>query len=155
MDLLLPTRAFAQAKTHLSDVMSEVVRERHPYVVDRNRGKEQMVLIAAADLRQLLAGFSFSTQVSVSDGEFVFRVPELNLIAGGETFDDGLSELVEVVGEYAQLLMDRYDFYSQTDRAGHIPWALRFALTPAEERPDLLAPRPVAPAATPVAPAAA
>lgn len=147
MDALLPCKPFHLAKAQLSDVMNDVVRSHHPYVVDRNRGKEQMILMAAGDLLRLLERFTFTTQVSVSDGEFTFRVPELNLTAAGDSFDEGLDELVEVLEEYAQLLMDRYDFYSQTDRARHIPWALRFALTPVEERRDLLAPQPERPAA--------
>jgi hypothetical protein len=139
---ILPSKPFDQAQAQLSDVMSDVVRRHHPHVVDRHGGEEQMVLLAAGDLLRLLDGFSFSTQVSVSDGEFIFRVPELNLTAEGDSFDGGLDELVEVVEEYAQLLMERYDFYAQTDRAAHIPWALRFALTPPEGRRQLLAPGP-------------
>lgn len=142
MDLLLPSKPFHEAKAQLSDVMSDVVRRHLPYVVDRHRGKERMVLMASDDLLRVLAGFGFSTQVSVSDGEFTFRVPELNLTADGESFDETLDELVTVAEEYAQLLLDRSDFYAQTDRARHIPWALRLALTPAAERRELLVPRP-------------
>lgn len=142
----LPSKPFHQAKAQLSDVMSDVVRRHRPFVVDRNRGKELMILMAADDFRRLLDHFRFSTQVSVSDGEFIFRVPELNLTAEGDTYDEGLDELVDVVATYAQLLMERCDFYAQTDRAEHIPWALRVALTPAEARRELLVPRPEQPA---------
>lgn len=147
MDALLPSKPFHQAKAQLSDVMSDVVRRHHPHVVDRNRGKELMVLVAADDLRRLLDHFRFSTQVSVSHEEFIFRVPELNLTAEAVSYDEGLDELVDVVAAYSQLLMERCDFYAQTDRAEHIPWALRFALTPAEDRRELLVPRPEQPAA--------
>ena len=146
MDTLLPSKPFHQAKAQLSDVMSEVVRSHQPFLVDRNRGKELMVLMSASDLLQMLDGFPFSTQVSVSDGEFVFHLPELNLVAAAESFDEGLDELVELAEEHAQLLMGRFDFYAQTDRVTQIPWALRIALTPAEQRRELLVPRPEAPA---------
>jgi hypothetical protein len=155
MTALLPCKPFAQAKAQLSDVMSDVVRSHHPYVVDRHQGKEQMVLIAAGDLRRMLERFPFKTQVSVSAGEFIFRVPELNLTASGDSFDSGLDELVEVTEAYAHQLIDRFDFYMQTDLARQIPWALRFALTPAEERRDLLVPRPERSAADETALAAA
>ena len=155
MDTLLPSKPFHQAKAQLSDVMSEVVRSHHPFLVDRNRGKELMVLMSAPDLLRMLEGFSFSTQVSVSEGEFVFHLPELNLVAGGETFDAGLDDLVEIAEKHAEVLMDRLDFYAQTDRAAQIPWALRIALTPAHERRELLVPRPEAPAAEPQAAVAA
>lgn len=144
MRTLLPSKPFHEAKTQLSGVMSEVVRSHHPFVVDRNRGKEQMVLMEAGDLLRLLESFSFAAQVSVSDGEFIARLPQLKLTAGGETLDEALDELVEVAEEYAQLLLDRPDFYLQTDRGAHLPWALRLALTPPEERRRLVAPEPSA-----------
>ncbi len=40
----------------------------------------------------LLTNFGFSTQASVSEGEFVLRLPELGLIAGGESFEDAVTE---------------------------------------------------------------
>lgn len=142
MDALLPSRQFNQAKTQLSDVMNEVVREHHPYLIDRNRGRELMVLMEAGDLLRVLESFSFSTQVSISRGEFIARLPELNITADGESFDEALDQLVDLAEEYSQMLMDRYAFYAQTDRAAQLPWALRFALTPAEERRALLVPGP-------------
>lgn len=144
MRTLLPSRPFNEAKTQLSDVMSQVVRGHHPFVVDRNRGKEQMVLMEAGDLLRMLESFSFAAQVSVSDGEFIARLPVLKLTAGGETLDEALDELVEVAEEYAQLLLERPDFYLQTDRAAHLPWALRLALTPPDQRRQLVAPEPPA-----------
>lgn len=145
MDALLPAKQFSQAKAQLSDVMSDVVRRHHPHVVDRARGREQMVLLETSDLLRVLESFSFSTQVSISDGEFILRVPELDLTADGASFEEALDALAEVTEDYARLLMGRYDFYSHTDRAHHFPWALRFALTPASERRALLVPRPPAP----------
>lgn len=135
---ILPTRGFAQAKAKLSDLMSEVVREHRPVVLDRNRGKEEALVMSVEDLRTLLDAFSFNPQVSLSEGEFVFRLSELNLISGGSTFDDALAELLELVESYAQDYFNRYDFYRHTDRRQHLPWLLRFALTPQSERRDLL-----------------
>lgn len=40
--------------------------------------------------------FRFNTVSSVSDGEFVLRQEELGLVAGGETFEQAVSELQEL-----------------------------------------------------------
>jgi hypothetical protein len=139
---LVATHSFSQAKAHLSDVMSEVVRQHHPTVIERNHGKEMMLLLPMDDLQQLLGSFNFSTLASVSDGEFVLRLPELNLIAGGETFEDAVDELESLAVAYAQQFFSRPDFYMQTDRAVHMPYLLRLAVTPPEERRALLVPAP-------------
>jgi len=148
-DILLPTRGFADAKAKLSDLMSEVVREHRPVVVDRNRGKEEALVMSVEDFVPLLEVFTFNPQVSVSGNEFVMRLPELNLISGGETLEEAVAELVDLVEAYTGEYFERFDFYRHTDRRKHLPWLLRFALTPASARPELL----VAPAAPSEAPA--
>ena len=136
---LLPSKPFAEAKSQLSGVMNEVVRGHHPQVVDRHSGKEAMLLMGLDELQALLEPFEFHAHVSVSDGEFVVRLAELNLIAGGSSYEEALDELANLVEAYAEEFLERTDFYMQTDRREHLPWLLRFALTPAEERADLLA----------------
>jgi prevent-host-death family protein len=135
---ILTTRAFAEAKAKLSDLMSEVVREHRPVVLDRNRGKEEALVMSVEDLRALLDAFPFNPQVSLSDGEFVVRLAELNLISGGSSFDEAIAELVELIETYAEDYFERFDFYRHTARRQHLPWLLRFALAPASERRDLL-----------------
>jgi hypothetical protein len=49
--------------------------------------------LAIAYLRDALES---QARVSVSDGEFVVRSPQLNLIAGGPSHEDALAELVEL-----------------------------------------------------------
>ena len=94
-----------------------------------------MVLLGRSYLQPLLARFRFDPQTSFEDGEWTIFSPELNLVAGGETFDAALDELVELAEDYAQDFFARNDFYNQTDRAEHLPWLLRLALTePAERR---------------------
>jgi Antitoxin of toxin-antitoxin, RelE / RelB, TA system len=134
------TWSFSEAKAGLSDVMSGVVREHRPTVVERHRGKEAMLLLGLTDLKPLLDHFRFTTKASVSEGEFVLRQPELGLVAGGETFEDAVGELEELVVAYAEQFFARLGFYMQTDRATHMPWLLRIALTPREEHAALLMP---------------
>jgi len=136
----LEHEAFAQAKARLSNLMDQAVHAHRPQLIDRHRGKEQAVLVSVEDLAMLLEGFSFHPRVSVSEGEFVIRLPELGLIAGGESYEDALEELIELVGAQAEDFLDRLDFYMQTDRRGQLAYLLKFALTAPEERHSLFLP---------------
>jgi hypothetical protein len=139
---LLQTKALSEAKAQLSDVMTQVVHHHHPVVVDRHRGKEAMLLFATDDLLPLLAHFRFEPQASFEDGEWTIFSPELNLTAGGESFDLALSDLVESAEEYAQDFFARQEFYAHTDRVGHMPWLLRIALTEQSARRELFVEAP-------------
>ena len=136
----LEHEAFAQAKARLSNLMDQAVHAHRPQVIDRHRGKEQAVLVSVEDLAMLLEGFSFHPRVSVSEGEFVIRLPELGLVAGGESYEDALGELIDLVGSQAEDFLDRLDFYMQTDRRGQLAYLLKFALTVPEERRSLFSP---------------
>jgi hypothetical protein len=87
---------------------------------------------------RILDHFDFHTLSSVSDGEFVLRQSELNLVAGGETFEHAALELEELVLAYAERYFERLHFYAQTDRAEQMPWLLRLILTPEADRRALL-----------------
>jgi Antitoxin of toxin-antitoxin, RelE / RelB, TA system len=139
---LLQTKGLSDAKATLSDVMTEVVHRHHPIVVDRHRGKEAMLLFAPADLQPLLAHFRFEPQTSLEDGQWTIFSPELNLTAGGESFDLALEDLVESAEEYAQDFFARQEFYTHTDRAQHMPWLLRLALTQPSARRALFVQAP-------------
>lgn len=134
----LPTRGLSEAKAALSDVMSGVVHRHQPTVIERHGGKEAMLLLGLSDMEPLLSHFRFQTWASVSEGEFVLRQPELNIVAGGETFEQAASELEELAVAYAERYFERLDFYAQTDRAEQMPWLLRLILTPAADRRALL-----------------
>lgn len=136
----LEHEAFAQAKARLSDLMDQAVHGHRLQLIDRHRGKEQAVLVSVEDLAMLLEGFAFHPRVSVSEGEFVVRLPELDLVAGGESYEDALDELVELVGLRAEDFLERLDFYMQTDRRSQLGYLLKFALTAPEERRSLFSP---------------
>lgn len=131
---LLAREAFARAKARLSDLMDQAVHDHRPQLIDRHRGKEQALLVSVGDLEMLLEGFEFHPKVSVSDGEFVIRLPELGLIAAGASYETALDELVELAEQQALDYLDRLDFYMQTDRRGQLGWLLKIALAPAAER---------------------
>ncbi len=107
-------------------------------VIERHGGKEAMLLLGLADMGPLLDHFGFHTLSSVSDGEFVLRQDELNLVAGGETFEQAAVDLEELAVAYAERYFERLSFYAQTDRAEQMPWLLRLILTPEADRRALL-----------------
>jgi hypothetical protein len=135
---LIPTRSFSEAKSALSEVMSGVVHDHRPTVVERHGGREAMLLLALADLEPLLEHFRFHTRATVSEGEFVLRQEELGLVAGGATFDAAVAELEELAVASAEHYFERLGFYAQTHRAKQMPWLLRLIVTPARERRALL-----------------
>lgn len=137
---VLPEEAFAQAKARLSDVMDKAVHEHRPRVIDRHRGKERAVLLSESDLATLLESFRFRPAVSVSGGEFIVRLPELNVIAAGESYESALEELVEIVEAQAADYFERLDFMLHTERRALLPWFMKFAITPPSERAALFAP---------------
>jgi hypothetical protein len=134
----LPTRGLSEAKAALSEVMSGVVHDHQPTVIERHGGKEAMLLLGLSDMGPLLDHFSFHTLSSVSDGEFVLRQEELGLVAGGDTFEQAGSELEDLAVTYAERYFERLHFYAQTDRAEQMPWLLRLILTPEADRRALL-----------------
>lgn len=134
---VLETLAFSEAKASLSEVMTHVVHGHRPKAVARHRGKEEMFLVGRDELLILLEGFEFRPQVTVSDGEFTVRLPELGLIAGGASFDLAITELVELAEAYAEDYFDRLEFFKQTDRRRQLPWVARVAFTAPKERRGL------------------
>lgn len=120
--------------------MTDAVHRHRPFVLDRNHGRELAVVLGADDLAALLEPFTFAPQVRVSGGEFVIRLPEFNLIAAGARYDDALAELVELSEQYVENYLDRLDFYMQTDRRSQLPWVMRIAVAPSDERSRLISP---------------
>ena len=136
-DALLDTLSFTTAKSHLSDVMTGVVHRHELKIVGRRDGKEQMLLVGRDDVLGLLDAIRFEPVVTVSEGEFVIELPELNLILAGETFDAALGELVELASTYAEQYLRRRSFYAETEQRSQLPWVLKIALSRGDERRGL------------------
>ena len=137
---LIETLAFSEAKAKLSDLMTSVVHGHRPKAIGRHHGKEEMLLLGRDEVMALLESFEFQPKVSVSGSEFVIRLPEFGLIAGGESLEGAVDELVGLAEEYAEQYLARLEFYRETDRRDHLPWVARVAFTPAEERRGLFVP---------------
>lgn len=137
----LPTQPIAKAKPKLSTLMTDALRHK-PFLLDRYNGRDRAVVMSAEDMLALLEPFTFTPKVTVSDGEFTVRLPELNLIAAGPSYEDALTELAQLAAEHAENFFERLDFYMQTDRRSQLPWLLRLAVTPPSQWLGLLSPEP-------------
>lgn len=138
----IPTKPFSEAKTGLSKLMDQVVREHRPAVIERRR--EAMVALSLPDLRALLSAFRFEPRVTIGRKEAVAALEELGLLGSGRTRDAALDDLLAELRDYVAEFLSRYSFYVQTDRRAHAPWILRFALTPLDEQRGLLVEEPTA-----------
>ena len=136
----LPSLDFSRAKSALSDVMTRVVHEHRPSMVSRHRGKERMVLVSSADLAAFLQSFAFELELSEDAGEWTAALPKLGLLGFGSSREAAIDDLLTELRLYAAEYFERSSFYAATDRAGHAPWLLRFAVTPADEQRALLDP---------------
>jgi len=139
---------FSHAKSTLSGLMTEVVHGHSPRIVSRHRGKEEMVLVGTDDLARFLDSFRFDPRITIDAGEVTAKIEHLGLLGFGETFDEAMDDLVEELRLYARDFFERASFYAETDRAGHAPWLLRFALTPPDRQLELLYEDSRAPAAS-------
>ncbi|EQD78169.1 hypothetical protein B1A_02391 [mine drainage metagenome] len=129
---------FTRAKAALSEVMTEVVHRQHPKVIDRNGGRERALLIGGEVAEAALAGYRFAPEVILDEGEVTVRLSEFGLLGFGETVDEAISDLVAELDAYAERFLGDYAFYRRTNRAQHLPYLLRFKITPPERRPALL-----------------
>jgi hypothetical protein len=129
---------FSRAKSSLSELMTEVVHRHSPRIVSRHRGKEEMVLVGSDDLALFLGSFRFDPRVTIDEGEVTAALSELGLLGFGETLEEAMEDLREELRAYARDFFERASFYAETDRAGHAPWLLRFALTPPDRQLELL-----------------
>lgn len=136
----IPAKPFSQAKAELSALMDQVVREHRPAVIERRR--EAMVALSLPDMRDLLTSFRLEPRVTIRRREATATLDDLGLVGSGRDLDGAVDDLLEEMRAYVADFIARYSFYMQTDRRGHAPYVLRFALTPAEEQRDLLLEEP-------------
>lgn len=134
----IPTVEFSKAKTALSEIMTQVVREHRPQLVSRHRGKESMFLVRPEDLATYLRDYTFDPRVTIDAGEVTVELTELGVLGFGDSLEAATEDLVRELRAYTHRFFERSSFYLQTDRAHHAPWLLRFALTPPEHQLELL-----------------
>ena len=97
-----------------------------------------MLLLRPDDLARSLSSFRFDTRLVVRKGEVTAQLAELGVLGFGETTDEAMSDLVVELRTYARRFFERAALYLETERAAHLPWLLRFAMTPEGEQLALL-----------------
>lgn len=136
----IPAKPFSEAKSELSALMDQVVREHRPTLIERRR--EAMVALSLPDMRDLLASFRLEPRIGVGRKQTTATLDELGLVGAGRNVDAAIDDLLEELRAYAADFISRYSFYIQTDRRGHAPYVLRFALTPPDEQRSVLLEEP-------------
>ncbi|MGH2460298.1 MAG: hypothetical protein ACRDIY_15685 [Chloroflexota bacterium] len=131
----IPSIEFSEAKSHLSDVTSNVVRDHPPRLVSRNRGKEAMVLLSADDVAAGLGHDRFEPELVFSEGEVTAQLPRFGLLGFGATVDEALDDLLTELRGYVRRFFEQSSLYMQSERRAEWPWLLRFALPPPDGQP--------------------
>jgi hypothetical protein len=129
---------FSPAKSHLSEVMTEVFHAHRMRVVSRHGGKEQMFLVSPADLVAMLGDQRIDVQAVYDDGQVTLRVPEMGVLGFGETLDAAIDDLLVELHEYAGRYFREPARFLATSRASHAAALLRFALVPEDEQRSML-----------------
>lgn len=138
----IATVQFADAKGNLSGFISKVVHEHAPQILERSRGRESVLVLPLADVLPALSACRFDSRVSFGKQSVIATLPQFGLVARGDSFENAIEMLANETLEYAEDFFADFDFYRHTDRVAHLPWLLRFVLTPAAERTSLLVEEP-------------
>ena len=139
MSIPVPIRtvSFSEVKDNFSAFVSSVVREHLPQIIERSRGKEAALVLPLADVLPALSACHFDAKISVGDS-VVATLPQFGLVARGDSIEGALEALAVELADYSEDFFRDFDFYRHTDRIAHLPWLLRFALTPTADRVALL-----------------
>lgn len=138
MTRALPEIGFSEAKSGLSDVMTSVVHQHQPRLVQRHGGKESMLLVRPDDLVHWLSTFTFDLGVTLDEDDVTLEVRGLDVLGFGATFEEALEDAASELRLYAKRFFERTQFYRESDRAPHFPFLLRYALTPDDQQVALL-----------------
>jgi len=149
---VVPTIDFSPAKSHLSDVMTEVFHGHQPRIVSRHRGKEQMLLVRPDDLVKMLGEHDLDVRAVYDAGEVTLRIPDMGVLGFGETLDEAVEDLLVELRAYATRFFREPARFMATSRGAHAAALLRFALANDDEQRRMLGLG--GPAAEPVALAA-
>ena len=137
-DVLVPTMPFSPAKSHLSEVMTEVVFLHQMRVVSRHNGKEQMLLVGADDLAAMLSDQVLDVRVVFDEGEVTTFVEGMDVLGFGETLDEATEDLLSKLREYTARYFQDLTRYLATSRRTHGALLLRFALADEEGKRAML-----------------
>lgn len=137
-DTLVPTTDFSPAKSHLSELMTDVFHGHRLRLVSRHHGKEQMLLVRPDDLAAMLGDQRLDVQAVYDAGEVTLRVPEMGVLGFGETLDEAIDDLLVELRAYAARFFREPARFLATNRATHAAALLRFALASEDDQRRML-----------------
>ena len=135
---VVPTIDFSPAKSHLSDVMTEVFHGHQPRIVSRHRGKEQMLLVRPDDLVTILGEHRLDVRAVYDAGEVTLRILDMGVLGFGETLDEAVEDLLVELRAYATRFFLEPARFMATSRGAHAAALLRFALAGDDEQRRML-----------------
>lgn len=101
----METWPMTEARAQLPTLL-EKVRGGHWQLIGR-RGRPEVVVAEAGEMEALLAPvFRFRPEVDIDDGEVGIYLYELDVHGVGDTLDEALNDLAEVMIEYAEDWVD-------------------------------------------------
>lgn len=132
----VPTIPAADAKRSLPLYMDQA--RQHLLQIVTRHDRDEVAMLALADLRELLRDHHFETDVAVHRGEATVALPQFGIFGIGEAVDTATEDLLAKLREYAVQYLERFEFYRHTDRRGLYPLVIRFLATPEAEQRGLL-----------------
>jgi hypothetical protein len=135
---LVTTLDFSPAKSHLSDVMTQVFHGHQPQLISRHRGKEQMLLVRPDDLVAMLGDHQIEVEAVYDAEDVTVTVPAMGLVGFGETLDEAVDDLLLELRAYVGRFFREPGRYLATGRAEHAGALLRFALAEPDEQRRML-----------------
>jgi len=130
---------FRDAKDNVSNFMSDVVRKHTIRLLSRGRADpEELLAIEVDDLLRGLSECRLEARTSRGDQGIIARLPQFGLVVEGKDFDSAIDALRDELLDYCEEFFSDFEFYRKTDRVAHLPFLLRFALTPDDQRRALL-----------------
>lgn len=139
--------AFSEAKATLSTVVDNAVRRHEPVLIQRNRGKESVLVVSSEDLSEALRepySSMFETEVFIENGIYAVALESFGLQGTGASLEEAVDDLVEALSEYSARYFRDLQFYRRTpNRSGHyLPLLLFRAAAEHGRRALLLEPAP-------------
>jgi prevent-host-death family protein len=116
----METWPMTEARAQLPTLL-EKVRGGHWQIIGR-RGRPEVVVAEAGEMEALLAPvFRFRPEVDIDDGEVGIYLYELDVHGVGDTLDEALNDLAEVMLEYAEDWVDQLRHApNHAHRAGYV-----------------------------------
>lgn len=115
--------AFSDAKATLSTVVDGAVRGHEPVLIERNRGKESVLMVSSEDLSEALRGpysSMFENEVFIENGIYSVALEGFGLHGTGSSLDEAVDDLVQVLAEYSARYFRDLEYYRRTpNRIGH------------------------------------